>query len=238
MHIQVDQIGKTDKIDVFVCYDNCGNIYFKYENDYYFLIIGDDDTPIIQQSHNMHRLLGSGQKIKLEKLKNSCDEKSLKGKILNKLEENKDDESGSESEEEHETEFERSERFFPEQKYYYHDDVEQDLIDSENIDENEFRFYSSGDSSFLQYLDIALDSPANYNTLVMNPHTKIVEMSLENTETNAYTLILYTTGQIDLNIIGSKRKSFKLTYQDNPEFEKNDEDRGLFVANCLCVNII
>lgn len=236
MIIQVDQIGETNKIDITVCYDNCGNIYFKCENDYYFLLIGENDVPVIQQSHNMERLLGTAQAIKLDKLKNSNDEKSLKGKILNKLEkiaEEDDDNDNSDSENEDETEFERNERFFPEQKYYYHDEIEED---DEIVYENEFKFYSSGDTSILQFLDLELDSPANYNTIVMNPHTKIVEMSLESVESNAYILILYTTGQIDLNVVGSRRKSFKLSYQKNPQVEfDEDADRGLFVANCINV---
>lgn len=235
MIIQVDQVGETQKINVIVCYDNCGNVYFKYDNDYYFLLIGDNDIPVIQQSHNMERLLGTAQAIKLEKLKNSNDEKSLKGKILNKLEkiaEEDDENDNSDSETEGETEGERNDRFFPEQKYYYHDELEED----DEIIENEFKFYSSGDTSILQFLDLELDSPANYNTIVMNPHTKIVEMSLESVETNAYILILYTTGQIDLNVVGSRRKSFKLSYQSCSQAEFDEgSDRGLFVANCINV---
>lgn len=236
MIIQVDQIGETSKIDIIVCYDNCGNIYFKYGTDYYFLMIGENDVPVIQQSHNMERLLGTAQAIKLEKLKNSNDEKSLKGKILNKLEkiaeEDEENDANSDSESENETEIERNDRFFPEQKYYYHDEIEEDEIPFEN----EFKFYSSGDTSILHYLDLELDAPANYNTIVMNPHTKIVEMSLESIETNAYILILYTTGQIDLNVVGSRRKSFRLSYQNNSQFEfDEDADRGSFVVNCINV---
>lgn len=236
MIIQVDKIGETNKIDLVVCYDNCGNIYFKHDDDYYFLLIGDNDTPVIQQSHNMKRLLGTAQKIKLEKLKNSNDEKSLKGKIINKLEKNKENEdeenynSDSESEE---TEVEKNNRFFPEQKYYYHDEIEDDATDE---DETEFKFYSSGDTSVLEFLDLELNSPANYNTLIMNPHTKIVEMSLESVETNSYILILYTTGQIDLNVIGSRRKSFNISYDINSEIEFDpDADKGLFKINCINV---
>lgn len=236
MIIQVDQIGVATKLEVVVCYDNCGNIYFKHGNDYYFLMIGENDIPVIQQSHNMERLLGTAQAIKLEKLKNSNDEKSLKGKILNKLEKNAEEEDeenyNSDSESENETEIERNDRFFPEQKYYYHDEIEEDEI----IYENEFKFYSSGDTGVLNFLDLELNSPANYNTIVMNPYTKIVEMSLESIESNSYVLILYTTGKIDLNVIGSRRKSFNITYQTNPEIESDpDADKGLFIVNCINV---
>jgi len=235
MIIQIDNLDKNTKIDVIVCYDKCGNIYFKCDDAYYFLVIGDNDTLQIEQSHNMEKLLGHTYNIKLEKLKNSNDEKSLKGKILNKLEEERerenDDENNenSESEDEGETKLEQNDRFFPEQKYYYHD-----IPDEEEIEYDEFKFYSSGDTSILQYLDIDLDALSNYNTIIMNPHTKIVEMTLESNESIAYELIIFTTGQIDLNVIGSKRKTFKLEYKINPE-KQNDEnaDDGIFVANCI-----
>jgi hypothetical protein len=236
MIIQVDHVTDNRKIDIVVCYDNCGNIYFKHENDYYFLMIGNDDTIDIQQSHNMQRLLGATQAIKLEKLKNSNDEKSLKGKILNKLEEKKIEDEGNEesdeSEDEGETEFERNNRFFPEQKYYYHDEVDSD----EDIDDDEFKFYSSGDTSILQFLDLNLNSSASYNTLVMNPYTKTVEMSLESVGSNAYILVLYTNGQIDLNVVGSKRKSFRLTYHENNEEDiQEGSDNKIFIAKCINV---
>lgn len=237
MLIQVENINDNSvKENVNVCYDNCGNIYLKHNEDYYFLMIGENDTIIIQQSHNMKKLLGNAKEMKLKLLKNSNDEKSLKGKILNKLDKSTQENSDTESESDgEETEYERNDRFFPEQKYYYHEITE----DDENLyeDEQNFNCYSSGDVGILQYLDTNLNSYANYDTIVMNSHTKIVEMSLESSEANAYILIIYTNGQIDLNVVGSRRKVFKLTYQQNTITDMSEEhDNILFIANC--VNII
>lgn len=229
MIIQIDcQDGS--KIDAIVCYDCGGNLYLKYENDYYFLLVSDN-TIEFHQSNNMQKLLGNAKEIKLKKLKNSNDEKSFKGKILNTLEKQKNVDSDSEEE----TEPERIARFFPENKYYYHEEESEDEYEQE---ENEFKFYTNGDASILKYLDLDLESPANYNTLVMNPFTKTVEMTLEIGGTNAYVVIFYTNGQIDLNIVGSCRKSFRLLYLKNPEYcddhdENYDQDKGKFISHCL-----
>ena len=227
MNIQIKHEDNDTKINVIVCYDKCGNIYFQYEEDYYFLMISDEAITI-EQSHNMKKLLGHSQDVLLGKLKNSCDEKSLKGKILNKLEseENKDNDTESESDEQIET----NERFFPEQKYYYHEDIE----DNE-LNEEEFKFYVEGES-VLKYLDVDLNAFANYNTIVMNPHTKIIEMTLESNMLDiSYIMTIYTTGQIDLNIIGSKRKSFILSYKYNEivNNENNDQDKMIFGVKCI-----
>lgn len=217
MHIKVDDLTNNTKVDIVVCYDNCGNIYFKTMNDnYYYLTIGNDDDLCIEYSENMKQLLDNVDineiNVTLEKIKNSNDVRSLKGKILNELEKNNDDDeeydTNSEDERE-ETEFDINNKFFPEQKYYYHE--EQD--DDEYLEEDEFKFFSSGDTSVLQFLNLNLNAPANYNTLVMNQSSKIVEMSLEIVGSNSYILILYTTGDIELNVVGSKRKSFKLAFK-------------------------
>ena len=83
-----------------------------------------------------------------------------------------------------------------------------------------------------KYLDIDLESFAIYNTLVINPYTKTVDMSLEINTTNSYVLILYTNSEIELNIIGSRRKAFKLYYSDNENKNDDNCDDKIFTVKC------
>jgi hypothetical protein len=240
MLINVKHNTSTEReINVTICHDNYGNIYFKYENNYYFLVVGNDDNLEIYQTYNIQKMLNYDKDIlKFGKVKSSNDEKSLKGKILNKIEEEKTKEEEEKDEDvltDDEDETERHEKYYPDDKYYYYDDQPEDEEDEyEDDDTNEFKFYKSGDTGILEYLDIIMDSCSNYNTLVMNPFTKVVEMSLESTISNDYILIIYTNGQFDLNVIGSKRKTFKLSFIES--VDENDEEcckNIKFIAQCV-----
>jgi hypothetical protein len=222
-------------IDITICHDNYGNIYFKHDKNYYFLVVGNDDNLEIHQTYNILKMMNHGEVLTFGKVKSSNDEKSLKGKILNKIEEEKtqvEEEKNEDVLTDDEDETERHEKYYPDDKYYYYDDQPDEEEVDEEDDTNEFKFYKSGDTSILEYLDIIMDSPSNYNTLVMNPFTKVVEMSLESNISNDYILIIYTNGQFDLNVVGSKRKTFKLSYVDSIE----EEILGEGEEEC-CVNI-
>lgn len=213
---------KPNNTNLIVCYDNFGTIYFHNENTntYYFLTIDNDNNLEILESYNMHKLLNheTDNQITFKKCFNTNNEYSLKGKINDELNKNKDEPT-------HDDDIFKDPDFqslyYPESKYCYVDDN-----DNSSVDDDEFMFYKSGDSEILKLLQIDMTSPSNYDVIVMNYETKTTYMTIRRASENDYVLIIYTNGLFELNSVGSSRKVFEL-------FTENTETETLINAKCI-----
>lgn len=210
-----NNLNKDNIIEAVVCHDNCGNIYLKYNSIYLLLDVNNDDDIEIIRTYNINKLIQENNCIKFKELKNSDNKTSLKGKAVNEFEKKLEDEKNEEVMREN-NDNENYYKFYPDSKNYYHDDD-----DSENSDEEdeEFKFYTTGDIGILETINVNKEWCSSYDTIVMEKNSNFTHMLMECSVPNSYVVILYTNGEIDLNIVGSKRKLYKLSYVEDEEDE-------------------
>lgn len=211
----------NNKSDVELFHDVDGNIFFRIDNsEYYYLCISSSDDLELVEVENFNSLVNTENKVKYENIKNTSDEKSLRGKIIKKIDDNEDDNEYSDDEIVNEDYF----KYYPEDKNYYVERSEQSDDEDNDI---KFLFSKSGDDSVLECLTKTLDVLANYDTLIIDDLNKLILSTLECNEKSDYRVKILLTGVIELSIIGSKIKKYK------PIFSYENDKKKLSLQKIL-----
>jgi len=230
------KIYKNDKneepIDAVICHDINGNIYLKLvmtkddisENIYYFLTIDEKDNIEWIKIENYASLQSTTAKATYNDIKNTYEKNSLKGKILKELEDNEIDNMYT-SDPEDEAEYKIKYKSYPEDRYYT---VDKDYTDD---DKCKYTFSKSGDETAIELLDKTLSCLSSYDTFVIDEMSSFVLMTLESDEKCSYRITIFTSGNIALNIVGSKIKLFNTTYS-------MDDGNICLSSNIIKTNIV
>lgn len=234
MKLTIKHINDSTTIDYTLYHDIHGNLYLKTENKYFALLIGVNDDLEWIEINDYNSLVKVNAKIEYSQIKNTYEKNSLKGKIVQDLEDENYDED--EDEIENEGHFVTKYKSYPEDKLYtteFKEDVNED--EDEDIDTDDipmYNFSKFGDSSIIKCLDRTLNSPSNYDSFVMNGNTSYVLSALQSKEKSSYRVSVFVTGKILLNIVGSKLKEFDL------QFDVNQENEMTITSKLIKTNVV
>ena len=196
---------------------------------YFFLTIDNKDNLewVRIEDYNRLPLVDSSHKLHYNNIQNSNAKYSLRGKIIDKLEEEDEDKEIYSDEDIDADEYKVKYKYYPEDKLYFTSTISDDTIhhDTEsesdddytyNINNNDTcKFKYSKDISIkndvLTCLDRTLNFPANYDTFIFDENSKMILITLESSEKNHYRIII-THNHIELNIIGTMKKIFTSSY--------------------------
>ncbi len=198
-------------------YDDNGNIYITNKNtgDIYMLSIDRDDNlvldKIINKQYNDNTNISP---IKKNKKQNDLQIKAIHDAITEFNQNDLEDYDENQIQEiaDRYTEYSIN----PEYKFYNHDDDDQDnLSDSDNDStcyddnqENKFNFYGNLNKSMLLF------DPPCFETLVLGDLMQVIfRTSIKNNQP-FYRITFYSNNTIDLNIIGTKIKSYSIDWNN------------------------
>lgn len=183
------------------------------EHKYYFLTIDSFDNlewvfienfnnlPSINKSHNL----------KFKNIKNSNSKYSLKGKIIDDIVEEEDEDDEYYANEES-NEYKIRYKYFPEEKYY-NDDSDGNQSDDDHYTEKcNFSKIKDDIDDKLLCLDRTLDTISSYDTVLMDNINKMILKTIQSNSNNHYKILIFLNGLMELNIIGSSKKSYELKY--------------------------
>lgn len=205
--------------NITISHDIDGNLFFDEGNNKYYLTISKDNELEMVKIENLDSLKSVENKINYSKLQNT-NEKSLRGKILRQIEDIEEDSDDDFVEDKY--------KYCPEDKTYFVDSTATDEYgeydDYNEYDEDSyldidfssqrFIFSKSGGDSFINYSNVTLDVLSSYDTLVVDDVNNMTLATLECTSKSNYRVILYVTGGICLNTIGSLMKSYDFIFVD------------------------
>jgi len=186
-------------------YDLYGNLYIKYNDLLYNLIINEDNLDLLKINKNK---LHDFKDINIDHAYGSIKTKTnpLKAKINNSLEETNDDNID----------------YFPEDKLYEKSDIsiDTDYMNSMDIDPM-FIFYTN--DKYIKNKRIYEQKkgfPFNslYNFSIIDGNTDSTEIILSSDEFNntcSYNITIYTVGLFKLNVIGKSQKIYKIIDDNN-----------------------
>ena len=198
-------IPGTPYSEIEIFHDIDGNILFQMlsTKEYYYLSISSSNDIELIKIENFDNMVDIENTIKYENIKNTSDGKSLRSKIMNKIDEESEEEYSDED-----VENEDYFKYYPEDKHYY---VERDEGSDSDIEEydSKFLFSKCGDDTVLECLKKTLDAPANYDTLVFDDVNKMTLATLECNDKSNYRVTLLTSGMAELNVVGSKIRRYK-----------------------------
>jgi hypothetical protein len=198
------------EIEIF--HDIDGNVFFKNDNTYYYLTISSKDDIELIRIDDFDSLVSVEVDIKYNKIKNALNDKSLKGKIINELTEKKDDDEYIDED----LVDINNLKYHPEDKNHYIENDNQDNSGESDIDENEvkFSFSKNAGTNIIKCITKTLDVPANYDTFIIDNFNKSVLATMHCNEESNYRISITTVGLIELNIVGTKMKSYKIIFKE------------------------
>lgn len=204
----IDSDDSDDSINGELFYDINGNIILKIITTLYYLSIDDKDNLEFIEIYNTDNLITINQSIHLLNIKNTSDKISLRKKIIDEIEYDKEkDGYDSFSDEEETHEYELEYKMFPENKYYY--------IDGEykQTKKEYYNFAKADKDMIINMFDKSIDGLANYDTLIINTEINKIHFSSELNNKNAYRITISLDNKFTLNIIGSHIKHFDINYK-------------------------
>ena len=170
-------------------FDRFGNIYNKKDGEYYCLLI-DNHEDIYWMLLDVNIMKKHDKNIKYSVIKHTKNKNGLHRKVINEL--IMDDE------------MEEPEDFYPEANYFQYD---------YNGVNEEFSIAQDKGYEIIKPFDYMFDSSSLYDTLIIddkNGDKSNIIFAMETMSCLCYRVIIYTTGTIELDIIGSKRKIFNI----------------------------
>lgn len=211
------KINISDNFNKNICgeyfHDIDGNIYLKIETNYYFLYINMHDELEWGEIQNFDKLRNVDSNIKHSKINNTNNNKSLRHKLLEKIDD--DNETIRENEEytiyDEDEDYENMIKYYPEKKLYYIEN------DNDNSDSDEYIFAKYGNVDLIKCLSKTLDTESLYDTIVFDQQTKTILFTIESKNCNSYKVTLNFDGTMTLCLIGSLNKIFKTKYKLNNE---------------------
>lgn len=231
MQIQISSDESTIIKNAEVLHDVDGNIILVVDDIYYFLTIDRNNCPEWIQINDVNNLPSTIDSIKYNKIKNIEEDKSLKHKIINEIDDkNNNDESYDKHYDENNDAFKY--KFYPEDKSYVvenvadnndnNDDNEEDCYDDFTV--QKFKFSKNGDDLILEQWDKTLDVSAIYDTFILDDNSRILTV-IESDEKSMYRISFYKSGKLDVNLVGSNIKNYCIKYK----IEENN-------ISIICVN--
>jgi hypothetical protein len=221
------------KLEVKLNYCKNGHIYLNLDSLMYFVDINKDNNLCLELIEDINILpLNESDELKFRKIKYSGSDTTLKGKAIeNILSEESDNnimkefnkpeihDYNDELYEEDEFKFKRKVNYFPEEKYYYFDETnnEDNLSDDSNEEINtKFTFSIFGIKNPITLFDRKIDSPSIYDTFIFDQtlgNNYVVFTSESNIK--SYYRITISDNQFTLNIVGTSIKKYYLKYIDD-----------------------
>jgi hypothetical protein len=194
-----------------IYHDIDGNIILQLSDNYYYLDISKtDDLEWVEM--NYQNMIESDTKLKYRSIKLTSDKFSLKGKVLEQIE---DEEKELEEDDEYTDNSDNLKTYYkhyPEERDYY-------VIESDSDSESDaiYSVSKSGETIIIELLDRTLNVLSSYDTFVVDKSTKNVLFALESNQKSAYRVTFNITGKVELNIIGSliKYYDFLVEEKDN-----------------------
>lgn len=209
-----------DTIDILkylsLCHDENGNVFLYFENEYHWLFIDEKDDLNTESVPEITALTRSSELSIYKKIKHTNDPMSLKGKLIDELEkECEEDEYDEDAYEEDEDIYKTNFKYYPEDKHYYVDGEKNS--DSEDDDDLLFSLSRYGDDTCIKYLDHTFDAPSLYDTFIINTkqHRNAIIFTLESNQRSSYRITINDTGLFVLNIVGHKIKYYDILYDGN-----------------------
>jgi len=198
-------------------YDNNGNIYIIKLGEYYRIDIDKNDLIELIKLNNKHNIIEKKIEYKKINKQNMLHIKSIENALC-ELEDMTDDDE--DDKEKFADIYEQSEdyRFNPEKKYFH---SENNIYDSENDMENDRNIIIYENvNDIINKLNLDNDIPS-YEALIINGNTKSNDLIFRTEIINdqplyritVFTNIEQNTGQIILNIIGTRIVKFNINYQ-------------------------
>jgi hypothetical protein len=207
-----------DNLNAEICHDINGNIFIVCNDKYYWLYIDKHDNLMLDIIDDINLLTTvENYNIQFRKIKHTFDLSSLKGKIMNELDEetnneHDDDMSDFEDEDEEHVQYRNAMRHYPEDRHYYCDYAENcEDYEEDDICE-EFNFSRFGDDDFVRQLNVTFESNSLYDTIILNKTINInaVVFTMESNAKSSYRITIGTDGMFTLNIVGTSVRHYTL----------------------------
>jgi len=186
-------------------FDKLGTIYKTVDGKTYFLIIDkNDDISWEEVNVNvLEKIEDIDKKITYSKISHVKKKNELHRKVIDMLV--------------RENELEEDEDYYPESHYFRYEEADEN---------NEYSYAKYNDSDFVKLFDYTFGVESNYDTIIIddkifgkteqnveqNECCKNVIFALESMTDCSYRITIYTSGYIELNIIGSRVKRFNALY--------------------------
>jgi hypothetical protein len=229
-------------------FDTDGNLYIKFNGNYYDIIIQGNNT-LLCEKIKLNQIIKS-KNIKSGQFKLTSSMNSLKGKVFKEYLKDMDKLKTEDYEiEETEDEFDRINKFFPEDFEYFESYDKSDNIDDEK--EEYFIFLSDVSKNNILNIIEGNDGIALYESLLYNKDLSSGDLIFKSKLINGvpiYRLRLYESGDIAFRPIGDQEQYYKLLMDENNNLilksikfdikEDNKEDTEIPKTTKLINNII
>ena len=197
--------------EIEISHDVDGNIFFKDNDIYYYLTISLTDDVELVKIEDFNNLISVNANIKYNTIKNTLSDKSLKGKIINQITKK---ENNDEYFDEDVIDINNL-KYHPEDKNHYIENNNTENSDESDTEEYEvkFSFSKNAETDAIKCITKTLDVPANYDTFIIDDFNKATLTTIRCNEVSDYRISITTLGLINLNIIGTKTKSYKVIFK-------------------------
>jgi hypothetical protein len=170
-------------------YDKNGNIYLLF-HDKYFMVIIDRHDDLGLDEIDVTRLSKTEEKIIVNEITHTYNEKSLKSKVVNSLK--------------------KDLPYFPESKFYYteYDKQEDDEYEDDRI------IISKFGEEIIKSLDCYSEVASCHDTIIIDDKVNSgnVIFTMENLNAQGYRITINTTGMFILNCIGTRFSNYELAF--------------------------
>ena len=209
-----------DNTVLHLCCDPFGNVFLKNNDKVYYLSIDNNNNieGICVDYSNLHDV---NIELKKHKINNTYGNNELRKKVIEKIEKDQD-ELNKEldfSDDEENIEYKNKYKYYPMNKYYYIENVENDDNEESWHDDDQIIF-SQFDIDYIEKINKIIGSPPIYDFIIFDDIKKLVLCSIENKEKNSYQITLLHDDTFELNIIGDSKKLYKINITEtNVYFE-------------------
>ena len=221
MYLSLVSTNNNSNIDVELFYDVKGNMFVLFNDKYYKIYIDKNDNLTLELINNIGNLYDiSDVDYKFNSIKHTFDPSSLKGKILNEIDNT--DNVSEESFDDDNNDYNNNKinlKYYPEDKYYYTENNADNCSDDEQFPDGEdaiFNISNFNEMSYVEQLYKTFDSPSIYDTIIIDNKLSdnSIVFTLECDTKLPYRLTINTSGLFMLNLVGLNMKYFNLHYND------------------------
>ena len=239
-----------------IIFDNCGHIYLEYNDKTYELIIDQNNNILLEEINAKNHLydINDDLSFKKGKIKLTNSLNSLKGKVykeyLKELDKMKEEDYDI-NEDETEDDFNRIQKYFPEDFDYfesYQDEKNldnKDEINNYELEEinNYFVFLANNINEHFPEIKMGEDSNALYETLIYNKDLTSGDLIFKTKLINSqpiYRLRIYNSGEFAFRAIGNYENYYLLSDINNKLnlFLLNNKNKNKLTINTTKSDLI